>query len=267
MISRTILLLLLPVVAGIALSQARRLFAVIGMGIFSLLLAAVYLLLNAPDVAVTEAAIGAVLVTVIYVLAIRRTGRIVVVADEAPGLLSREGERLVGLEYEILHQFARRIGLDLSVRLTSYKEAEQLLRRGEADLRAGGVVAQPGKTEPATRGFLPTTLVRLSHREPPRSSRSGASDLRSTDYDGDFLEVAESVRRGRPTTGVFDLARFLHLSRRDLSQWHVERETEAREYVFHAAPHREDLVDRLNALLDELSTSGQLQRLIERFFP
>ena len=58
MIARTTLLLLLPFVAAFSLTRKRRIVAVIGMGMFSLILAAVYLLLNAPDVAITEAAIG-----------------------------------------------------------------------------------------------------------------------------------------------------------------------------------------------------------------
>jgi len=52
----------------------------------------------------------------IYVIAIRRTGRLIVVADEAPDLLARKGDRLIGLEYEILVGFARELGLDLSIR-------------------------------------------------------------------------------------------------------------------------------------------------------
>ena len=56
MIARTVLLLLLPIIAAVALTRRRRLACVIGMGLLSLVLAATYLLLHAPDVAVTEAA-------------------------------------------------------------------------------------------------------------------------------------------------------------------------------------------------------------------
>ena len=48
MIARWILLALLPVVAIIALSQSRRLSAIIGMGLFSLLLAAAPAALASP---------------------------------------------------------------------------------------------------------------------------------------------------------------------------------------------------------------------------
>ena len=137
MISRAVLLLLLPIIAGVSLFQRRRLAAVIGMGLFSLVLAATYLLHSAPDVAVTEAAIGAALVTVIYVLAIRRTGRLLVVGDEVPGLLALEGGEFVGLEVDILTGFARRLGLDLSIEIAPLGEVETILLRGDADLEIG----------------------------------------------------------------------------------------------------------------------------------
>ncbi len=47
--------------------------AVILLGAVSLLVAVVFLVLAAPDVAITEAAIGSALTTLVYVLALRRT--------------------------------------------------------------------------------------------------------------------------------------------------------------------------------------------------
>ena len=261
MTARAILLLLLPVVALIALTQRRRLFAIIGMGVFSLLLAAVYLLLHAPDVAVTEAAIGAVLVTMIYVLAIRRTGRIVVIADEAPGLLAREGDRLVGVEFDILSRFAHSIGLDLTVQLAPYAEARRLIEEGEGDLRAGGVVSQESMQGSLTQGYLDTCLVCLAD---PKTPPERPSDLCGSDYEGDFSDVVDAVRHKRPLSVVLDLARFLHLSRGDLSSWRVDRSQETCQYVFHVAPHREDLAELLDAFVARLKASGELERMIQR---
>ena len=49
--------------------------AVIASGIVSLLAAVLFYFLQAPDVAMAEASIGAALVTAIFVIAIRRTER------------------------------------------------------------------------------------------------------------------------------------------------------------------------------------------------
>jgi len=51
------------------------LFAVLGTGIVSVILSLFFYLLQAPDVALTEAAIGIALTTIIFVITIRNTSR------------------------------------------------------------------------------------------------------------------------------------------------------------------------------------------------
>lgn len=51
------------------------LYSVLSLGFLSLLASILFLLMNAPDVAITEAAVGAALTTVIYLFGIRRTER------------------------------------------------------------------------------------------------------------------------------------------------------------------------------------------------
>ena len=266
MISRAVLLLLLPVIAGVALFQRRRLAAVIGMGLFSLVLAATYLLHSAPDVAVTEAAIGAALVTVIYVLAIRRTGRLLVVGDEVPGLVALEGGELVGIEVDILAGFARRLGLDLSIQIAPLGEVEAILLRGDADLGGGGLSSEPPRLH-RSREHLPTALVRLrpqaDDRPPPEESP--ATDR--CEYSGYFSEVVEAFQRNEPVEATLDMARFLAVSRTDISQWSVDRLSAPRGYAFLAAPRRKDLRDQLSAYIDELERNGSLDDMIRRHLP
>jgi uncharacterized MnhB-related membrane protein len=52
------------------------LFSVIFLAVVSMALAVVFLLLQAPDIAITEAAVNAGLTTLIYVIAIRKTRRL-----------------------------------------------------------------------------------------------------------------------------------------------------------------------------------------------
>lgn len=70
-----ILLILMIGAAIFAIWQKDLLYAVIASGILSLFLSIVFLLLQAPDVALTEAAIGVALTTIIFVIAIRNTVR------------------------------------------------------------------------------------------------------------------------------------------------------------------------------------------------
>lgn len=63
----------LVVVAVTALVSRKLLVAVILMSVFSLISALLFYLCDAPDVAITEAAVGAGVSTLIYVWAVHRT--------------------------------------------------------------------------------------------------------------------------------------------------------------------------------------------------
>ena len=70
------LLLLLMVISGIFALRFRDLLAaVIALAALSLLLSLEFYILQAPDVAIAEAGIGAALTTAIFILAVRRTRR------------------------------------------------------------------------------------------------------------------------------------------------------------------------------------------------
>ncbi len=58
-----------------AIVQKDLLYAVIATGVISLILSALFFLLQAPDVALTEAAIGVALTTIIFIITIRNTVR------------------------------------------------------------------------------------------------------------------------------------------------------------------------------------------------
>jgi len=257
MIARSILLALLPIIAVIALTQRRRLAAIIGMGLFSFVLAAAYLLLHAPDVAITEATIGAALVTAIYVLAIRRTGRLVVVADEAPGLLSREHEQIVGLEQEMLQGFARHLGLDLTIRVVPHDDVIGLLEAGEADIGAGGLV--PASDCPALRipPYLSTALFGVA--------RSQEEELRPvTRYPGYYSDLPEYLQGDLGEAVILDLSRFLDLTRSGLSFPASERLAGDHAYTLLVARTRHDLHRDLSSYVERLRRTGQLDDMIAR---
>ncbi len=58
-----------------AVVQKDLLYAVIATGVISLVLTALFYMLQAPDVALTEAAIGVALTTIIFIITIRNTVR------------------------------------------------------------------------------------------------------------------------------------------------------------------------------------------------
>jgi uncharacterized MnhB-related membrane protein len=258
----TILLVLLPIVSGYALLQKRRLHAIVAMSVFSLLLSAVYLVEAAPDVAITEAAIGAALITFVYVLAIRRTGRLTVAASEVPGLLTREGDAITGLEWEILRAAAHNLGVDAFVRFVSHAEATALVESGEVDVAAGGLLQPPPDADLRSRmteSYLPT--ARFTVRGPAPVNPSGPPKP----FDGYFSDVVDAVRQRKPLDVSLDLARFLSLMRHGLEGYEVTREPDELEYSFAVSARRPAVHRELERVIDRLRKSGELEALARRY--
>lgn len=69
------LLILMLAAAIYSIVQKDLLYAVIATGVISLVLTVLFYLLQAPDVALTEAAIGVALTTIIFIITIRNTVR------------------------------------------------------------------------------------------------------------------------------------------------------------------------------------------------
>ncbi len=69
------LVLILIISAVFSIMQKDLLVAVIGTAAISVVLSILFYLLQAPDVALTEAAIGAALSTIIFLIAIKKTDR------------------------------------------------------------------------------------------------------------------------------------------------------------------------------------------------
>jgi len=70
-----VLAVILIVAALFAVKQKDLILAVVGTSAVSVILSIYYYVLQAPDVALTEAAIGVALSTIIFVIAIKKTER------------------------------------------------------------------------------------------------------------------------------------------------------------------------------------------------
>lgn len=70
-----VMTIILLAAAIYSIVQKDLLFAVLGTGVVSLILSIFFYMLQAPDVAITEAAIGIALTTIIFIITIRNTTR------------------------------------------------------------------------------------------------------------------------------------------------------------------------------------------------
>ena len=97
--------LLLPITAIMTIVQKRLLHAVISRAVFGISASLVYMYLKAPDVAITEALMGAILVTLLYVIAIKSSGIVRVGFVPVHMLIEKVKDEMQGVEAEILKKF------------------------------------------------------------------------------------------------------------------------------------------------------------------
>jgi uncharacterized MnhB-related membrane protein len=261
--------LLTLALAIFALTRRRLLWGVVGVGAHSLALAGVFFLLSAPDVALTEAAIGFGLVTFVYLLAIRRTGKLVVVATPAYPLLYEQGEQIRGLEWEVLTRLAQHLHRDLELVWASRAEIAPTLTSAEAQLAAGGVILRAGEGFPS-RALVPTRLVLVRTGPGPLGAVRGDRGQDHLPPDGRLVEGPEELRRalaqGRVGGAIVDLLR--------LRDWHLAAGLDQaqvlpveEELSFHivAAPGEQDLLQALGEVLGEMERTGELEELYRRY--
>lgn len=71
----TLILIGIVATAAIAIFSKKILTCVIALGVTGVFVALEFLVLQAPDVAIAEAAVGAVLSTVIFIIAVKKTSK------------------------------------------------------------------------------------------------------------------------------------------------------------------------------------------------
>ncbi len=81
---------------------------------FSLVTASLYIINNAPDVAIAEIAIGSAIIPLIYVISISRQ-REFIVLDRAMDEFIFIGDELAGIGYVLLHRLAEYYHLELNI--------------------------------------------------------------------------------------------------------------------------------------------------------
>ncbi len=288
MLAFTLLLLGLAVAV---LVQERLLNAVILLGVFSLISSAVYFLVGAPDLAVTEGAIGVAFVTFIYVLALSDQGKLHVIAEEIPPFLFQEKGKLRGAELEILQEFAEDSSLDLEIEFVSPEEFGSKVGGRRADLVAGayfsGFLSGEGLSD--TVGFNEARLTRvalsgeesgkfgvlpeltfvesqLETLEESKKERIGKNDLVKFESLDDMVEAYN----GGEIKGFFaDSGRVSNALYRINTELRERSKTNAIgdiEYCFAVSSEDEELLDRLDNYLKNLKRKGEVDELLDRYF-
>ncbi|MBS3737346.1 transporter substrate-binding domain-containing protein [Candidatus Bipolaricaulota bacterium] len=269
------------------LLQDRLLNAVILLGVFSLLSSVVYFVVGAPDVAVTEGAIGVAFVTFIYVLALSDQGKLHVIAEEVPSFLFQEKGELRGVELEILRDFSEEIDLDLEIEFVDHQELTSLIGGRRADMIAGayfpGHLPSDGLSDSRSYHQGQLTKIHLSSQEGEEEigvlrefeseelTELTEEDFASFDstYFNSLDEMIREYNEGRIDGFVADSGRMSTALYRINSPLREESEIVTIgkvEYGFAVSSGEEELLEQLNDYLLESARSGKIDDLLSDYF-
>lgn len=105
----------LMIIIAIAIVLHKRNFTIIILiATFSLIAAALYIINQAPDVAIAEVAIGSAIIPLIYVISISRQREFIVLDKSRHGFIDPD-EELTGEVYELLQDFVQTYDLRLNL--------------------------------------------------------------------------------------------------------------------------------------------------------
>ena len=158
-----VFLIMLVLLALVTLEIKNLLNAVIVLGAFSLVLSLIFYYLHAPDVAIAEAAIGSGFTTIIFLLAIKKRGILIMLTYPHSRFFFYDQEgKPTGLDYDILFLFARTLDVELEVRtMETWRELIPQLLREKGDMIGAGltVIDNHSRKINFSEGYFPTRVV------------------------------------------------------------------------------------------------------------
>ncbi len=131
--------------------------ALLAYGMFGAALSAVFFILNAPDVAIVEITVGAAFIFFIYLIAIKKVGKVRVYYVLTPYMVEKRENKIMGFEYALLNHFIEAKGLEVEYVEVSEEESFQKLEKS-GDILIGGHTKINDNEILESEEFLPTKI-------------------------------------------------------------------------------------------------------------
>lgn len=276
------LLALTPLIAIVVLIQHRLLNAVIAMGVFSLIVSCIYFMLGAPDVAITEGAIGVAFVTFIYVIALSDQGKLKVVAEEVPRFLFREGGKIKGIDAEILLEFAHQLDLKLDIEFASRSESTIKIGTEEKEIVAGAFHPTERERDDLmiTHKYAQLDLVKVTREGVEGSTLPWGTvvDIKGADLPGKIREnltvlptteeLYRAYKKKKIGTIVIDSIRLnkLLIKKGDrLFQEHKLEKIGTISYFFGVGKNSQQIYRKLNGFIEKLNSTNAMESIREKY--
>ena len=286
-----VFLIMLPVLALVALEIKNLLSAVIVLGAFSLVLSLVFYYLHAPDVAIAEAAIGSGFATVIFLIAIKKRGVLIMLTYPHSRFFYYDDKgQPTGFDYDILSLFARKLSIELKVRCVhNWRELIPQLTSGKGDVIGAGMTCLDERMEEISfsDGYFPIKIVIVTNAK--NTTLNSLSDLKGkvvtsvkdTSYlsalqliegiqiDTNFSDpniLLQAVSEGRINIVAVDLPEAVigHIFYPNLKT--IDTITGLQQYGYGLSKNKPKLLVELNSFLKEINEDGTYQKVYKKYF-
>ncbi|MFW6149819.1 MAG: transporter substrate-binding domain-containing protein [Atribacterota bacterium] len=281
---------MLVVLALLALELKNLLSSVIVLGAFSLVLSLVLYYLHAPDVAITEAAIGSGFATVIFIIAIKKRGSLIMLTYPHSRFFfyDYQGEPS-GLDYDILSLFAQKLDMELEVReVGKWDELIAQLVSERGDIIGAGMtrLEEREKQISFSDGYFPTRVVIVTNTD--NTELNSISDLKDKTVfsvpntscyhalklvDGIKIDTSfsnpdkllKAVSEGEVYAVAVDMIEAMvgQIGYHNLKV--VGTISNIQEYGYGIAKDREELLIQLNEFLKEIKNNGTYNKLYKKY--
>jgi len=282
---------MLPVLALVALEIKNLLSAVIVLSAFSLVLSLVFYYLHAPDVAIAEAAIGSGFATVIFLIAIKKRGVLIMLTYPHSRFFYYDDKgRPTGFDYDILSLFARKLSIELEVRqVQDWRKLIPQLISGNGDVIGAGMTRLDERMKRIcfSDGYFPTKVVIVTNIK--NTALNSLSDLKgkivTSVKDTSYLSALQSIKgvkidtnfsdpntllqavsEGRINAVAVDLPEALigHIFYPNLKN--VDTITGIQQYGYGVSKDKPELLAELNSFLKEINEDGTYQEVYIKYF-
>ena len=229
MLLTVLILSLFYLVAGVMILLVATTFqSVIWFGVLGFFSSIIMLVLGAPDVALTQFTVGVTLVILVYIMALRKQRRVRLGYVRTPFMIIAGAGGFSGVEWEIISRITVREGYHIeTVEFDDVDRALSALREGKLDIVCGGLTQETLDT----KGW-----------------EFNIPYLEALVFDYDGVEV--------------DFVHLKTLSRKNSKL--KARGLRSTKYALAISDTSDDIENFIREDLEDLSSSGELRRIVER---
>ena len=286
-----VFLIMLVLLALVTLEIKNLLNAVIVFGAFSLVLSLIFYYLHAPDVAIAEAAIGSGFTTIIFLLAIKKRGILIMLTYPHSRFFFYDQEgKPTGLDYDILFLFARTLDVELEVRtMETWRELIPQLLREKGDMIGAGLTVIDNHSQKInfSEGYFPTRVVLVTdsankHIDSIKdiegkiitagANTSGYRALKmltNIQIDTQFSnpnKILKAVSEGNILIAAIDLPEAIIGQLLYPNIKIIDHVTELRQYGYGMQKEKKELMKKLDVFLAEIKQNGTYEEIYNKYF-